>query len=186
LGQEFRQIPSVPDTPLHVSELPQNLCLTCGLCCNGVLFKDVVLQPADARSKLAKLGLPLRRGGRQDRFPQPCAALEGCSCRIYTERPARCQQFECLLFQSVAQGQTTLPAALRRVRQAQQKAERVRRLLRALGDVDETVALSIRFRRMRVRFEKGLASAEDIDRFGELTLATHDLNLLLSEAFYRA
>jgi hypothetical protein len=185
LGREFRQIPSVPDSPLNVSELPQNLCLTCGLCCNGVLFKDVVLQPADVRSKLVKLGLPLRRGARQDRFPQPCAALEGCSCRIYTERPARCQQFECLLFQSVAQGQTTLPAALRLVRQAQQRAQRVRQLLRELGDVDETVALSVRFRRMRARFEQGLDSSENIDRFGELTLATHDLNLLLAEAFYR-
>jgi hypothetical protein len=74
---------------------------------------------------------------------------------------------------------------LRLVRQAQQRAQRVRQLLRELGDVDETVALSVRFRRMRARFEQGLDSSENIDRFGELTLATHDLNLLLAEAFYR-
>jgi len=45
------------------------------------------------------------------------------------------------------------------------------------------VPLSVRFRRMRARFEGGLEDNESVDRFGELTLATHELNVLLSEAF---
>ncbi len=36
---------------------------------------------------------------------------------------------------------------------------------------------------MRARFERGLENDEAIDTFGELTLATHELNLLLSEVF---
>jgi hypothetical protein len=83
----------------------------------------------------------------------------------------------------VAAGKNTLEQGLRLIKKARTRAERVRRLLRRLGDQDETVALSIRFRRMRARFERGLENDEAIDTFGELTLATHELNLLLSEVF---
>ena len=62
----------------------QSLCLACGLCCNGVLFKDVELREGDDAAKLKSLGLPLEQLKRKRRFPQPCAAL--CAdnrCRIY-------------------------------------------------------------------------------------------------------
>jgi hypothetical protein len=47
------------------------------------------------------------------------------------------------------------------------------------------VALSKRFQAMRRRIENGPASAEQIDTFGSLTVAVHELNVLLSERFYR-
>lgn len=164
-------------------DLPGTLCLACGLCCNGVLFKDVELQAGDNAALLTSRGLPIvARGGKQ-RFAQPCRALDSCTCQVYVDRPARCRQFECLLFKSVSQGRTELAEALRIVRRARLLADRVRRLLRDLGDGNETVALSLRFRRMRARFEKGLAEEQAVDRFAELTMATHELNLLLSQAF---
>ena len=36
------------------------LCLACGLCCNGVLFRDVELQDGDDLEALQKLGLTIR------------------------------------------------------------------------------------------------------------------------------
>jgi hypothetical protein len=56
--------------------------------------------------------------------------------------------------------------------------------LRELGDHDEDVALSLRFRRMRQRLETTIPDRKTSGVFGELTLAVHDLNLLLSDAFY--
>jgi hypothetical protein len=173
----------VADDAKAALDLPSSLCLACGLCCNGVLFKDVELQPDDVSSVLLGHGLQLTRRAGIQRLAQPCQALEGCSCRIYPERPARCRQFECLLFKSVAGGQTTLGQALRIVQRARRQAARVRQLLAQLGDRDDSVPLSVRFRRMRARFEGGLEDNESVDRFGELTLATHELNVLLSEAF---
>src|SRR5437868_1476023 len=87
------------------------LCLECGLCCNGVIFADVRLQRGDDPGRLRALGLPiatphapssaspLRKTGGvpAPRFAQPCAALDGCRCRIYADRPAYCRQFDCLL-----------------------------------------------------------------------------------------
>ena len=181
--------------------LPEQLCLACGLCCNGVLFKDVELQPGDDAARLKSLGLPIReprrverksRGSlpskletRNSKFPQPCAALcDGNRCRIYAERPARCREFECALFKSVAAGQTELAAALKTIRATLQRADQVRRLLRALGDTNEQLALSLRFKRTRRRLEAGGFDDASADAFGELTLAVHALNVLLSSRFY--
>jgi len=163
--------------------LPEQLCLACGLCCNGVLFKDVELQPGDDAQRLRSLGLPVRnarmakglpnskRETRNAKFPQPCAALcDGNRCRIYAERPARCREFECALFKSVAVGGTELVAALKTVRATLRRADRVRRLLRLLGDIDEHLPLSLRFKRTRKRLESGGFDDASAEAFGELTL----------------
>jgi Fe-S-cluster containining protein len=175
----------------------QRLCLECGLCCNGVLFADVQLQPGDDTKRLEMLGLTSvgrggkvrdlgsKAGGRRLKFPQPCAAFgEDCRCRIYPDRPKYCRQFECLLLKSVQAGKTEPDAALGIIRAARRRAEKVKRLLRELGDADEHIALSIRFRRMQKRLEKIFPDEETADRFGQLTLAVQDLNLLLGDAFY--
>jgi Fe-S-cluster containining protein len=177
--------------------LPEQLCLACGLCCNGVLFKDVELQPGDDAERLRALGLPVRNARKagptfrskpeehDSKFRQPCAAL--CAdnrCRIYAKRPARCRQFECALFKSVAAGETELVAALKTVRATLQRAARVRRLLRILGDIDEHLPLSLRFKRTRRRLETGGFNDASADAFGELTLAVQALNVVLSERFY--
>jgi uncharacterized protein len=170
--------------------IPDTLCLACGLCCNGVLFKDVELQTGDNAARLLAAGLPIkppRSGSRgKTKFPQPCAALCGDNrCRIYAERPARCRQFECLLFQSVARGEVEISSALRTVRTAHRRAEKVRGLLRELGEENETLALSLRFQKTQRRLERDLPDEETASSYADLTLAVHDLNLLLREKFYR-
>ena len=39
------------------------LCPACGLCCNGVLFADVELQPGDNAGRLIDLGMALKKKG---------------------------------------------------------------------------------------------------------------------------
>jgi len=159
--------------------------LACGLCCDGSLFKDVELQTGDRPSLLRDNGLVLAQRGNTFRFPQPCAALEGCVCRIYHARPSRCRQFECLLFRAVQGGEKSASEALRTVRRARARAERVRELLALLGDVEGSMALTMRFRRVQRRFEREGGDAASLERFAELTLAVHDLNVMLRAEFYR-
>jgi hypothetical protein len=176
----------MPDPIKHVhANFVAQLCPQCALCCNGVLFKDVELQLGDDGAKLKVLGLPISNS-RIARFPQPCAALDGCTCRVYAHRPVRCRDFDCALLQSLAMGGTEAPAALRVVRQARERAEKVRRLLRELGDTDELVALSLRFRRTQRRLESLQWADDTAEIFGQLTLAVHDLNLMLRRHFYPA
>ena len=169
------------------SAVAQRLCLACGLCCNGVLFKDVELPSADDAGRMEKLGLDVQRLQTKTRLPQPCAAL--CAdnrCRIYHERPARCREFECGMFQRVAAGTMTREAALRVISQTRARAERVQRLLRALGDADEHLPLAMRFRRTRRRVESAKRNDATAATFAELTLAVHDLNLRLARSFHVA
>jgi Fe-S-cluster containining protein len=118
------------------------------------------------------------------RFAQPCPALDGCRCRIYAERPKYCREFECLLLKRVKSGGLESAGALRVIREARRRADKVERLLRVLGDTDRRSALSVRFRRTSRRLEAGSLDDETAEVFSQLTLAVHDLNLILSEAFY--
>jgi len=168
-----------------VDEAVAQLCPQCAMCCNGVLFKDVELQPGDDAAKLKRLGLAFAKS-RKQRFPQPCAGLECRACRIYADRPTRCREFECALLKSVAAGEMETSRALRVIRDAQKRAERVKQLLHELGDEENSRALSLRFKRMQRRFESMPFEAAMTDKFGELTLAVHDLNLVLRTKFYPA
>jgi hypothetical protein len=199
---------TVRSAELNTAEPPngssaESLCLECGLCCNGVLFADLKLQPEDNHLRLQALGLPLVKPRSKvpeaeaeapfrpanaappnPRLRQPCPAFDGCRCRIYPERPKYCREFECLLLQSRQAGRTDPPGALRLLRTARQRVDKVRRLLRDLGDTEEQTALAARFRRTARRVEKAGFDELTADTYAQLTLAVHDLNFLLSGAFY--
>jgi uncharacterized protein len=164
----------------------EGICLACGLCCNGVIFANVGLQPGDNAERLRSLGLPVAapRAPHPPYASQPCAALERCRCGIYSDRPEYCRRFQCVLLKGVVAGRTQPAEALRIIGVALDRAERVRRLLRTLGDCEEQVALSVRFRRTSTRLKGQDLSEEAADTYGQLTLAVHDLNLLIGKAFY--
>ncbi|MEO6181764.1 MAG: YkgJ family cysteine cluster protein [Verrucomicrobiota bacterium] len=177
----------------------EKLCLTCGLCCNGVIFANVQLQSGDPAERLKALGLRLlvrrksravvsvpsgEQNGTRYQFPQPCSAFDGCHCQIYQERPTHCHAFACALLKSVQLGRTNPASATRTIEKARMRAEKVRELLRQLGDNDEQVALSLRFRKTAKRLQEEKSDGHTADIFSQLTLAAHDLNLILSEKFY--
>ena len=81
----------LPESPSAAARL----CSQCGMCCNGVMFHRVRLQPADSPKELAALGLKLKRKRGQHYLLQPCPAFQGTHCSIYASRPERCRLFEC-------------------------------------------------------------------------------------------
>ena len=173
--------------PLTTPNVPAErvLCLVCGLCCNGVIFADVQLESGDEAARVQSLGLRLKSGGRgQPKLVQPCEAFDGSRCRIYAERPKHCCNFECLLLKSVKAGRTERAGALRIIGRAREQADKVRRLLRELGDSEESLPLRARFRRTARRMESHELDATAADLHAQLTLAVHDLNRLLEESFY--
>ena len=96
----------------------------------------------------------------------------------------QCHTFECGVFKDAESGRIKFSAALRLVKQARQRADRVRVLLRELGDTDEQRALSERFRRTQRRMETGIANEAARGTFAELSLTVHNFNLLTHEKFY--
>lgn len=166
----------------------EQLCLACGLCCDGSLFGHVRLGPGDDARRLRGLGLPVTRTRGRDvvtRFPQPCAALcADRACRLYADRPAQCRDFECGVFAAAQAGRMEFPAALRLVRQARRRADTIRALLRQLGDSAEHAALDERFQRMQTRMETRGADGAQADAFAKLSVAMHRFQLLAHGKFH--
>ena len=166
----------------------EQLCLACGLCCDGTLFDNVRLEPGDDAARLKALGLPVKVSrGREPvaRFPQPCAALcADRTCRVYADRPRQCRTYECMVYQEAVAGRLDYPAALRRVKNARRQADRVRKLLRRLGDTEEHRSLGERFHRMQERMEAAPPDAAALATFADLSLAVHRLKLLAHAKFF--
>src|SRR5262249_21335737 len=99
-------------------ERAEAICLECGLCCNGVIFARVPLQAGDDAHRLKSLGLNL--SNRVPHFPQPCGAFDGCCCRLYSERPHYCREFECLLLKRVKERPSEKSAALQTIRRTRE------------------------------------------------------------------
>jgi len=159
------------------------LCPECGLCCNGVLFGDVELQPADDAKQLAAIGLRIEQKGKKLRFIQPCSCFDGRLCSIYGERPARCRTFECRLLQRVQTNEVTSAAALKAIQAARRQVKVVRGLLRELGQNDEHLPLSRRYAKV-VAEPIDLGGEEPIIELrSELMLAVHKLTKILERDF---
>ena len=81
-------------------------------------------------------------------------------------------------------GRTTFAEAVEIIRKAQERVDLVEHLLIDLGESENRTALAARFRRAAKRLEKAGFDETTAEQYGRLTLAVHELNLLLSEAFY--
>lgn len=166
-----------PDTSVD------QLCPNCGLCCNGVLFADVELRAGDDAKRLAELGLPLARKGGKLAFAQPCACFDGKLCTIYADRPKRCRTFECGLLKRVQDGELEVDAAMTTIALAKRQAEKVRVLLRQLGQKDEGLAMTKRYT-LAMSAPIDMSDHEtDSERRGELMLAVDDLMQLFHLSF---
>ncbi|MBD5780675.1 YkgJ family cysteine cluster protein [Pelagicoccus sp. NFK12] len=166
----------------------EQLCLACGMCCDGSLFDNVRLQPEESAEDLKRLGMPVKLS--RAKLPvaflrQPCRALgEDCACAIYSQRPAQCRSFECGVFKEAQSGAISYEEAHRLVKQGRRKADKVRKLLVATGETDEALSLGARFRRVQRWVQRGEVDAEAGASFAALGLAMHKLDLFAHEKFY--
>jgi Fe-S-cluster containining protein len=162
------------------------LCPNCGLCCNGVLFADVELRAGDNAKQLAQLGLRLEKKGRGKlAFAQPCACFDGTLCNIYGDRPKRCRTFECGLLKRVQAGELEADAALKTISKTRRRVEKVRGLLRRLGQKDGQLAL-IKSYAEAMSAPIDLSKTEkDSERRGELMLAYDELMQQLQRDFLK-
>ena len=163
----------------------EQLCPNCGLCCDSTLFADVELRASDDAKRLTQLGLRLHPKGKTKlAFAQPCTGFDGKLCRIYADRPKRCGLFECGLLKRVGAGEMTAAAALKKIGAAKKQAERIRQLLRTLGQCDETMALTHRYTEA-MSAPVDLADESAAEAHGQLMLSVNELMQQLQRDFLR-
>ena len=101
------------------------LCVECGLCCDGTLFRYLPVEPEETEH-YRKLDLPVVTQSGRLAMRLPCARLEAKCCTIYAERPAGCRTFVCHLGRRLELSDVAFPAALDIVREAQRRIEALR------------------------------------------------------------
>lgn len=90
------------------------LCTQCGLCCDGTFYGSVVVAHEE-HARLGRVGLRVIQDEGTLSMPQPCAALRGCLCAVYAERPSACARYACSLRKKVGAGGASLEDALAKV-----------------------------------------------------------------------
>ena len=160
-----------------------NLCQACGLCCNGVLFHTVRLQPADSAKALAALGLRLKRKKHAHYILQPCPAWRDCQCSIYTARPERCRLFECRQLQRLAAGETTETDALATIRDVQTRVAHLETLLARAGRTDPKRPLAKRCEKILAEPLNPTSDPVALALRADLTRAQQELNAILDTDF---
>lgn len=113
-------------TPNAVAGTLSDLCVSCGLCCDGSLFRFLPVEPGDVGAHAA-LSLPVVKQSGRLAMPLPCAKLSGACCTVYTQRPPGCRAFVCYLGHRLERGEVTFADALLRVHEAQARIAELRR-----------------------------------------------------------
>jgi len=161
----------------------EDLCSSCGMCCDGVLFHTVELQTGDQPRKLSALGLKIRKQKRIEFFLQPCSAhreVSGkCSCLIYEDRPARCRAFHCRQLRGVLSGEITEEIALEKIRAAREKVSHVTVIMGQIAETNPHRSLAHRVANA-LTLPKG---ADQTPLHDELKIAMEDMEALLVKDF---
>ena len=169
--------------PAEFSSTASRLCSECGMCCNGVMFHTVRMQPADSAKALTALGLKLKRKKGANYILQPCPAFRGTCCSIYDSRPERCRLFECRQLKRVASGEITEATALERIRDVQRRVGELDELLRKCGGTNTKRALSKRYEKATAEPLHESADRATVELRARLALAMRELEAILDREF---
>jgi Fe-S-cluster containining protein len=167
----------------EASSAAARLCAQCGLCCNGVMFHTVQLQPGDSARELAALGLKLKRKQGRQFILQPCPAFQNSQCSIYAARPERCGRFECQQLKRLAAGAITEAMALEKIHTAQRRVELINELLEQAGRTNFKHPLSKRCEKVLAEPIDLVSNQEAVALRHQLTQALQELNVLLNDDF---
>jgi len=169
--------------PTSIASAVAKLCPQCGLCCNGVLFGDVELQPGDNARQLKSLGVELFRKGRKPAFQQPCSCQVNGLCQIYADRPVRCRTFDCRLVKRVASGTLTAAAALKSIAAARRAVKSITQLVQQLGPDDASLPLKERCAAAMALPVDLASGAQQLQNQGRLLRAVTRLSMRLERDF---
>lgn len=104
------------------------LCLACGLCCQGILHDHAEL-PEEEVEAAGQLGLTIYPKNKQidyRAFSLPCPCFLDNACTVYAQRPTTCRQYQCLLLQRYLDGSVSIEDCLATVNEVKQTLDDIR------------------------------------------------------------
>ncbi len=159
------------------------LCLACGLCCQGALHSRAALKPDETEVALRNgMTLTVLDDGSPG-FDQPCPCHQSGACSIYgSTRPRVCSDYKCRLLKQYLRGEITLVMGLEIVARTKRLIEAVRA---GLEGFMEPPTRSLNNRMISFLKSRGPASSHETrsDLPGRL-LSICSLQVLFKKHFY--
>lgn len=101
----------------------QNICITCGFCCDGTLFNKAVLQAGEYDNLPVKIKQNYFKQDDNEYFKLPCLYFDNL-CTIYHQQKADiCSSFRCQLLKDFSGGKITMDYALTAISNAKKIKE---------------------------------------------------------------
>jgi hypothetical protein len=123
-----------------------NICLPCGLCCDGTLIGFVRLESEEVVKFKSTKEIEVIDG--EGFFFQPCSDF--CEkCTIYDQRPKKCASFNCGLLDSVQTNTTNLNEALQIIASVKHQKKTIEQKMESL--VDEFKGKSFYFKTLELK-----------------------------------
>ena len=98
----------------------QEICVTCGFCCDGTLFAHALLNPGEKGNLPQRIEENAFTRAERDYFHLPCSYFTG-RCTIYDRQRADvCGSYRCQLLRDFSEGNITYRQALGMVERAKQ------------------------------------------------------------------
>lgn len=158
-----------------------NICVPCGICCDGTALGFVLLEPDDL-PRLREV-MDIEEGEKTGVFFQPCVKHKGGCCSIYEKRPKACAKFECGLLASIDQQELEVDAAMDVIELVKQKRKDIEKTLATLSIEFKSQAFYLKIMELKKWMFNNPSPSTFEKENGELIADLHQFEKLLSQHF---
>ena len=157
-----------------------NICLSCGICCDGTLIGFVQLDPEEVPAVRAIMDIEEENGNGF--FLHPCKKFcDGCT--VYSNRPKQCASFECGLLKSVEKKELEFNSAVDMVKVVKQKRIAIEEKLASLQIELQSKSFYFKMVELEKILQKEKANLTLTPNHKDLLLELHHLDGLLLTNF---
>lgn len=114
----------------------QEICITCGLCCDGTIFYNAVLEPGEKGNLPEKIEQQYFSKDDKEYFRLPCLYFDG-KCTIYHSKKAVvCSAYRCQLLKDFADKKITRNEALDIIKNALKMREDIYQQYKTISGIN--------------------------------------------------
>ncbi len=157
-----------------------NICLSCGLCCDGTLIGFVELDNEELPAVKKLMDIEDENGNGF--FLQPCSNYcDGCT--IYANRPKQCSNFKCGLLTSVEEKELAFNLAVDMVLVVKQKKAALEKKIAHLGFDLQSPSFYFKMVELRKLLINGKSESALSEKHLELLSDLNELDSLVIKGF---
>ncbi|MCX2740590.1 YkgJ family cysteine cluster protein [Pontibacter anaerobius] len=157
-----------------------NICLACGLCCDGTLIGFVQLSHEEL-PRIKEL-MDIEEASNDGVFIQPCNKYcDGCT--IYSQRPKQCASYDCELLKSLKRKELDYTSALESVEVAKQRKKAIEEKLALLQIKLQSQSFYFKMAELKKLYQKNEHELSSTQDFKDLIADIKQLDDLLSKEF---